>query len=66
MRRLSDVREDDAPVYFDGPPGDLDALLPALPEAEEPEPGQPGITQAPHLYSSAHTGANTLQYQPAR
>ena len=52
MRRLSDVREDDAPVDFDVPPGDLDALLPSLPEAEEPEPGQPGF--APALPSLQH------------
>ena len=42
MRRLSDVREDEAPVDFGMPAGDLDALLPPLPEAEEPEPVQPG------------------------
>ena len=48
MRRLSDVREDDVPVDFNGPPGDLDALLPPLPEAEEPELGQPGVALAPH------------------
>lgn len=42
MRRLSDVREDEAPVDFAVPAGDLDALLPPLLEAEELEPAQPG------------------------
>ena len=42
MRRLSDVREDEAPTDFDMPAGDLDALLPDLPEAEEPAPHNPG------------------------
>ena len=58
MRRLSDVREDEAPVDFDMPPGDLDALLPDLPEAEEPAPHNPGT--AP-LSTSTHALHTTSQ-----
>lgn len=42
VRRLSDVREDEGAVDFGMLAGDLDALLPALHEAEEHEPQHPG------------------------
>ncbi len=49
VRRLSDVREDDAAVDQGIPAGDLDALLPDLPEAEEPAEYAPGDAPAvPH------------------
>ncbi len=54
MRRLSDVREDEAAVEFNMPVGDLDVLLPNLPEAEElpsntPDAGPPATsTQTVH------------------
>lgn len=59
VRRLSDVREDEAPMDFDMPAGDLDALLPNLPEAEEPAPHNPGT--AP-LTTSTHALHNTAQF----
>ena len=46
VRRLSDVREDDAAVDQGIPVGDLDALLPDLPEAEEPQVYTPGDAPA--------------------
>ena len=43
------MREDDAAVDQDIPAGDLDALLPDLPEAEEPGDYAPG--NAPAVYN---------------
>ena len=59
MHRLSDVREDEAPMDFDMPAGDLDALLPDLPEAEEPALHKPGT--AP-LTASIHALHSTAQH----
>lgn len=44
VRRLSDVREDEGAVDFEILAGDLDALLPAVHEAEEHEPQHPGTS----------------------
>ena len=65
MRRLSDVREDDAPMDFGMRAGNLDALLPVLPEAEEAEPIQPGVALTCHFrqhrpYSSRNSFSTFL------
>ncbi|CAL5227905.1 g10948 [Coccomyxa viridis] len=66
IRRLSDVREDDAPVNFGMAAGDLDALLPALPEAEEPEPVQPGLLTQFQLLGDSLMEATERQTQPTQ
>ena len=64
VRRLSDVREDDAPVDFGMPAGDLDALLPALPEAEEPDPVQPGVALTHNFQQRSPYSSTEASHQP--
>ena len=59
MRRLSDVREDEGPMDFDMPAGDLDALLPDLPEAEEPAPHNPGTAPLTTSTYALHSTAQS-------
>ncbi|CAK0736308.1 hypothetical protein CVIRNUC_000725 [Coccomyxa viridis] len=64
VRRLSDVREDDAAVDQGIPAGDLDALLPDLPEAEEPAEYAPGLLTQFQQLGDSLMEATERQTQP--